>query len=101
MPNYADLKPLDCIGFTGRHFLKNAPTIDFYFFGGYFLVRGIEALKSPNSALTVRRSTVRKHLCRHPRAELKSADECLFFKYREQFVPAFAAERELFFLFFC
>ena len=37
-PNYADLKPLDFIGFAGPPFLKKAPTIDFYFFGGYILV---------------------------------------------------------------
>ena len=42
-PNYADLKPLDFIGFTGMHFLKNAPTIDFCFFGGHFLVCVISA----------------------------------------------------------
>ena len=41
--NFTDLKPLDSIGFTGMHFLKNAPTIAFYFFGGYFLACGIIA----------------------------------------------------------
>ena len=41
--NFAVLKPLDFIGFAGPPFLKNAPTIDFYSFGGYILVRGITA----------------------------------------------------------
>ena len=36
--NYADLKPLDFIGFTGTPFRKIAPTIDFYFFGGHIPV---------------------------------------------------------------
>ena len=36
--NFAVLKPLGFIGFTGTPFRKIAPTIDFYFFGGHFLV---------------------------------------------------------------
>lgn len=66
-----------------------------------FLSAEFQAFKSPNCVLSIRRSIVRKNLRRHPRAELATADERLFFKHREQFVPAFAAERELLFLFFC
>ena len=43
MMNYAVLESLDFIGFTETPFLKTAPTIDFYFFGGYILVCGISA----------------------------------------------------------
>ena len=41
--NFAVLKPLGFIGFTGTPFRKIAPTIDFYFLGGYILVCVISA----------------------------------------------------------
>ena len=41
--NFAVLKPLGFIGFTRTPFRKIAPTIDFYFLGGYILVCVISA----------------------------------------------------------
>ena len=80
--------------------LKKALTIDFYFFGGHFPVCGIKAPQLAELCFLIRQSTVRKHLRCHPRAELETSDERLFFKDRQQLICQLLAASELLFLMF-
>ena len=82
--NFTDLKPLGSIGFTGTPFRKIAPTIDFYFLGGYILVCVISARQIAKLRLNI--SAVNRPKVSPPpsaRCAKKTRMEVFFFKDSE------------------
>ena len=71
--------PLISLALRDRLFSKRPLQSIFISSAGTFLSAIFKPLKSPNYALLIRRSFVRKYLRRHPRTELETADKRLFF----------------------